>query len=156
VRAAQGQSVLGAGSYCRFTARSRSQSGASARACVHHLFAYFMDVSLNPQAVTYATRLIQEGTTTDELGNWAQHNPEPAEENAFLADHEIGEFGNWHLGLDMSKGAHTKSRYKFPCGDFKTIRRDGLVAAQKRAAQQGYVDIEQAAEKLLLLLTQQH
>ncbi|RZK26969.1 MAG: hypothetical protein EOO63_14095 [Hymenobacter sp.] len=115
-----------------------------------------MDVSLNPQAVTYATRLIQEGNTTNEPGNWGQHNPEPAEENAFLADHEIEEFGNWHLGLDMSKGAHTKGRYKFPCGDFKTIRRDGLVAAQKRAAQQGYADIEQAADKLLLLLTQQN
>jgi hypothetical protein len=115
-----------------------------------------MDVSLNPQAVTYATRLIQNGTTSNELGDWGLHNPKPVEENTFLADHEIEEYGNWHLGLDMSKAVHTKGRYKFPCGDFKTIRRDGLVAAKQRAAQQGYADIEQAAEKLLLLLTQQN
>jgi hypothetical protein len=112
-----------------------------------------MDVSLNPQAVTYATRLIQDGTTSTELGDWSVHNPKPVEENAFLADHEIEEYGNWHLGLDMSKAVHTKGRYKFPCGDFKTIRRDGLMAAKQRAAQQGYADIEQAADKLLLLLT---
>jgi hypothetical protein len=111
-----------------------------------------MDVSLNPQAVTYVTRLIQDGTITDDLGDWGLHNPKPVEENAFLADHEIEEYGNWHLGLDMSKGAHTKGRYKFPCGDFKTVRRDGLLAAKERAAQQGYPDIEHAADKLLLLL----
>jgi hypothetical protein len=113
-----------------------------------------MDVSLNPQAVTYATRLIQDGTITNDLGDWGLHDPESIEENAFLADHEIEEFGNWHLGLDMSKEAHTKGRYKFPCGDSKTVRRDGLLTAKKWAAQQGYTDIEQAADKLLLLLTQ--
>jgi hypothetical protein len=114
-----------------------------------------MNLSLNPQAVAYATRLIQDGTFSDDKGDWSLHNPEPAEENAFLADHEIEEFGNWHLGLDMSKDAHTKGRYKFPYGDFKTVRRDGLVAAKARAAQQGYTDIEQAADKLLQLLTQE-
>ncbi|MGI4874408.1 MAG: hypothetical protein ACRYFX_24895 [Janthinobacterium lividum] len=112
-----------------------------------------MNVSLNPQAVTYAKRLIQDGTTTNDPGDWSLHNPEPAEENAFLEDHEIEEFGNWHLGLDMSKSAASKSRYKYPCGDFKTVRRDVLLAAKERAAQQGYPDIENAADKLLLLLT---
>jgi hypothetical protein len=72
-----------------------------------------------------------------------------------LADHEIEELGNWHLGLNMSKGTYTRSHYTFPCDDFNTVRRDGLVAAKKRAAQQGYADIEQAVNKLLLLLTQQ-
>jgi hypothetical protein len=123
---------------------------------VNNLFLYLMDVSLNPQAVTYATRLIQDGAITNDLGDWGLHDPESIEENAFLADHEIEEFGNWHLGFDMSKEAHTKGRYKFPCGDFKTVRRDGLLAAKKWAAQQGYTDIEQAADKLLLLLTQRN
>ena len=111
-----------------------------------------MSISLNPQAVTYAKRLIQDGTLTNDQGNWSLHNPEPAEENAFLEDHEIEEYGNWHLGLDMSKGKDTKGRYKFPYGDFKTVRRDGLIAAKQRAAQQGYQDIENAADKLLQLL----
>ena len=114
-----------------------------------------MSLSLNPQAVTYATRLIQEGTMTNDPGDWTLHIPERAEENTFLEDHEIEEFGNWHLGLDMSQDAAAKGRYHFPCGDFKTVRRDGLLAAKERAAQQGHHDIEQAADKLLLLLEQQ-
>jgi hypothetical protein len=111
-----------------------------------------MSVSLNPHAVTYAKRLIQDGALTNDQGDWGRHNPEPAEENAYLEAHEIEEYGNWHLGLDMSKGADTKGRYKFPYGDFKTVRRDGLIAAKQRAAQQGYADIENAADKLLQLL----
>jgi len=80
-----------------------------------------MSVSLNPHAVTYAKRLIQDGALTNDQGDWGRHNPEPAEENAYLEAHEIEEYGNWHLGLDMSKGADTKGRYKFPYGDFKTV-----------------------------------
>ena len=38
----------------------------------------------------------------------------------------------------MSRGEATKGRYKFPYGDFRTVHRDGLIAAKERAAQQGY------------------
>jgi hypothetical protein len=55
-------------------------------------------------------------------------------------------------GKDKSLGEDTKGRYKFPYGDFKTVRRDGLITAKKRAAQQGYHDIEQAANELLQAL----
>jgi len=110
-----------------------------------------MSISLNPAAVTFAKRLIQDGKFTNDEGHWGQHNPDTAEENAFLEDHQIEEYGNWHLGLDMTKGEETKGRYKFPYGDFKTVHRDGLIAAKERAAQQGYDDIEKAADKLLQL-----
>ena len=62
------------------------------------------------------------------------------------------EYANWQLGQDASRGADTKGRYKFPYGDFKTVHRDGLIAAKERAAQQGYGDIEKAADELLTLL----
>lgn len=114
-----------------------------------------MSISLNPQAVTYAKRLIQEGHLKNDEGHWGQHNPDTAEENAFLETHEIEEYGNWHLGLDMSKDADTKGRYHFPYGDFKTVHRDGLIAAKERAAQQGYGDIEKAADELLQQLEQE-
>jgi hypothetical protein len=111
-----------------------------------------MNTSLNPQAVTYAKRLIREGKIKNDEGHWGQHNPDSSDENAFLEKHKIEEYGNWHLGLDMSKGEDTKGRYKFPYGDFKTVHRDGLIAAKERAAQQGCSDIEKAADELLHLL----
>ena len=114
-----------------------------------------MSVSLNLQAVAYGRRLIQAGKIKNDSGHWGQHNPDASEENAFLDKHKMEEYANWHLGLDMSKGAETKGRYKFPYGDFKTVHRDGLVAAKERAAQQGYDDIEKAAAELLQLLEKQ-
>ncbi|HEX8329731.1 MAG TPA: hypothetical protein VF629_19495 [Hymenobacter sp.] len=111
-----------------------------------------MSISLNPQAVAYARRLIQDGKLKNDQGQWGEHNPDTAEENAFLEKHEMEEYANWHLGLDMSKGEDTKGRYHFPYGDFRTVHRDGLIAAKERAAQQGYTDVENAADELLQLL----
>ncbi|WP_345225880.1 hypothetical protein [Hymenobacter koreensis] len=111
-----------------------------------------MSVKLNPQAVSYAKRLIQEGKVLHDEGHWGEHNPDSKAENAYLEKHEYGEYGNWHLGLDAEAGEDTKGRYKFPIGDFQKIHRDGLIAAKERAAQQGYHDIEQAADKLLQLV----
>ncbi|MBF9222994.1 hypothetical protein [Hymenobacter ruricola] len=111
-----------------------------------------MSISLNPQAVAYARRLIQDGKLKNDEGHWGQHNPDASKENTFLEKHEMEEYANWHLGLDSSKGADTKGRYHFPYGDFKTVHRDGLIAAKERAAQQGYKDIEKAADELLQLL----
>lgn len=111
-----------------------------------------MSITLNTEAVAFAKRLIQDGKIKNDQGHWGQHNPDSAAENTYLKQHEMAEYANWHLGLDKSAGADTKGRYKFPFGDFKTVHRDGLIAAKERAAQQGYADIEQAADELLSLL----
>ena len=111
-----------------------------------------MSVSLNSAAVTFAKKLIKDGKIKNDSGHWGQHNPDSSDENAFLKKHEMDEYATWHLGLDKSKGEDTKGRYKFPYGDFKTVHRDGLIAAKERAAQQGYADIEKAADELLGLL----
>ncbi|WP_375419274.1 hypothetical protein [uncultured Hymenobacter sp.] len=114
-----------------------------------------MSICLNPTAVTFARRLIQDGKVTHDEGHWGEHNPGAAEENAYLDQHEMGEYANWHLGLDMSKGEDTKGRYHFPYGDFQTVHRDGLIAVKERAAQQGYQDIENAADELLKMLEEE-
>ncbi|MBF9237680.1 hypothetical protein I2I05_09765 [Hymenobacter sp. BT683] len=114
-----------------------------------------MSTSLNPNAFTFAKRLIENGEIDNNAGHWGEQNPDAAEENSFLQEHEYEVYSNWHLGLDMSKGEHTKARYKFPYGDFRTVHRQGLTAAKQRAAQQGYMDIEKAADKLLQLLEKQ-
>ena len=114
-----------------------------------------MSISINPQAVAYARRLIEGGKIKNDEGHWGQHNPDYEKENAFLNKHEMEEYANWHLGLDPGKGADTKGRYSFPYGDFKTVHRDGLIAAKERAAQQGYSNIEKAADALLQQLEEQ-
>lgn len=99
-----------------------------------------------------ARRFIEEGKIKNDEGHWGQHNPKTDAENDFLDQHGIADYSQWHLGLDMSKDEDTKGRYHFPYGDFKTVHRDGLIAAKERAAQQGYSDIEKAASELLELL----
>jgi hypothetical protein len=111
-----------------------------------------MSISLNHAAVTFAKKLIKDGKIKNDEGHWGQHNPDAKVENAFLQKHEIEEYAQWHLGEDTSTGEDTKGRYKFPYGDFKTVHRDGLIAAKERAAQQGYHDIEKAADELLQAL----
>ncbi len=108
-----------------------------------------MSITLNSAAVTFAKSLIKDGKIKNDEGQWGEHNPGSTEENAYLQKHEIEEYAKWHLGQDTSKGEETKGRYKFPYGDFKTVHRDGLIAAKERAAQQGYQDIEKAADDLL-------
>lgn len=114
-----------------------------------------MKIELNPAAVKFAQRLLEEGKFKNDEGQWGEHNPNASVENKFLDKHEIAEYGQWHLGLDMSKGEDTKGRYHFPYGDFKTVHRDGLIAAKQRAAQQGYTEIEKAADELLQELEKQ-
>jgi hypothetical protein len=108
-----------------------------------------MSITLNKAAVTFAKDLIKNGKIKNDEGHWGEHNPGSTEENAFLKKHEIDEYAQWHLGEDKSQSEDNKGRYKFPYGDFKTVHRDGLIAAKERAAQQGYRDIEQAADELL-------
>lgn len=114
-----------------------------------------MTLTLNTSAVTFARQLIRDGKIKRDEGHWREHNPDAEQENRYLASHEMTDYANWHLGLDESKGADTKGRYHFPYGDFKTVHRDGLIAAKERAAQQGYAAIEKAAGELLQLLEKQ-
>ncbi|MCC3159732.1 hypothetical protein LJ737_20995 [Hymenobacter sp. 15J16-1T3B] len=114
-----------------------------------------MAVQLNQAAVRYAQQLIKEGKFKNDSGHWREHNPDTAAENKYLAKHEIEEYAKWHLGEDTSLGEDAKGRYKFPFGDFNTVHRDGLLAAKERAAQQGYHDIERAADELEQALEKQ-
>lgn len=108
-----------------------------------------MSIKLHKAAVTFAENLIKEGKIQNDAGHWGQHNPDTAQENSYLKSHGLGDYAKWHLGEDTSLGEDTKGRYNFPYGDFKTVHRDGLIAAKERAAQQGYHDIEKAADELL-------
>jgi len=114
-----------------------------------------MSITLYKAAVAFAKDLIRSGKIKNDEGHWGQHNPDTKAENSFLQKHEIDEYAQWHLGEDKSQNEDNKGRYKFPYGDFKTVHRDGLIAAKERAAQQGYHDIEKAADELLAALEKQ-
>jgi hypothetical protein len=108
-----------------------------------------MATRLNDRAFTHAKSLIEEGLfVDDERDAWSEHQPTAAKENRFLEDEGWAAYGKWHLGIDDEAGEETKERYKFPYGDFKKAHRCGLLAAESRAGQYKYTDIEQAAAKL--------
>jgi len=106
-------------------------------------------IKLNENAVAFATRLMKDGHfTADNKGGWREHRPSAHQENEFIRLHGFGEYAKWHLGIDSRFAQNTKSRYKFPYGDFKTVHRCGLLAAKARARQYGYSEIENAAAEL--------
>jgi hypothetical protein len=122
----------------------------SARPAAHN---HNRTVSLNPTALDYARKLITEGHfVNDKHGDWAAHKMSAEDENRFIRQHGTEDYARWHLGMDKSHQSDTKARYKFPFGDFKDVHRCALIAAQNRAHQYGYREIETAARELLTLV----
>ena len=108
-----------------------------------------MTVKLHRPGYEHAVKLVkQEQFVHDERDDWSEHQPSADEENAFIREHGIGEFGKWHLGVDDEKNEHTKARYKFPYGDFRKVHRCAVLTAESRAGQYKYFDIEKAAAHL--------
>jgi len=107
------------------------------------------DACVRSIASAFAAQRIKEGhVITDGKGAWSKHRPSAGEENEFIRVHGFGEYAKWHLGIDDRYPENTKSRYKFPYGDFKSVHRCGLLAAKARARQYGYTEIENAAAEL--------
>ena len=108
-----------------------------------------MAVKLNRGAFEYAGGLVRDGkVVVDERDDWSEHQPPAHQENEFIRDHGMREYGKWHLGIDDSEDEDTKEHYKFPYGDFTKVHRCGLLAAESRAGQYKYHDIENAAAHL--------
>jgi hypothetical protein len=107
-------------------------------------------VKLHRTGLAHAEQLIRAGQfVRDERDDWSGHQPSTQDENRFIEAHSYAEYGKWHLGVDVSAGEDTKGRYKFPYGDFAKVHRCGLLAAEGRAGQRKYADIEAAAAQLL-------
>jgi hypothetical protein len=108
-----------------------------------------MAVKLNDRAFQRAKALINDGRFVfDERDAWSEHQPSVAQENRFIDEHSFGEYGLWHLGVDDEAAEDTKGRYRFPYGDFEKVHRCGLLAAESRAGQRKYYDIELAVAHL--------
>jgi hypothetical protein len=107
--------------------------------------------AVNEAAVAHARRLIR-GRQYVLNSDWGDVQPSAKEQNAFLANHSWGEYGEWHLGLTEGAPEETKARYAFVFGDFRRLHRMGLIACHYRAAEWRHKEIELAAHELLQLL----
>jgi hypothetical protein len=108
-----------------------------------------MAVQLNTPGYDHAKKLVADGKVVlDERDDWSEHQPSADAENAFIEAHGYAAYGRWHLGVDDERPADTKGHYKFPYGDFVKVHRCGVLAAESRAGQRKYTDIEMAAAHL--------
>jgi hypothetical protein len=108
-----------------------------------------MSMKLNNRSFEHAKRTIKDGKyVIDDRDAWSEHRPTSAEENEYLEEHGFEEYALWYLGVDDEENVDTKAHYKFPHGDFKKVHRCGLLAAESRAGQNKYFDIELAVAHL--------
>ena len=108
-----------------------------------------MTVKLNQRAFDFAKSLIIDGhIVSDARDAWSEHQPSAQQENEFVRRHNLADYGKWHLGIDPDEDDDSKGRYKFPYGDFKDVHRCGVLAAESRAGQYKYHDIQNAAAHL--------
>src|ERR1700730_1785094 len=116
-----------------------------------------MAVDLDEAAFRHAKNLIMQGRFVyDERDAWSEHQPSTGAENRFIDEHGFDEYALWYLGVDSDAGEATKSRYKFPYGDFQKAHRCGLLAAESRAGQRKYSDMEPAIAHLHGMLAAPH
>jgi hypothetical protein len=107
-----------------------------------------MAIRLNQQAVEHAQNLIK-GHQYERNSDRSEAQPSAEEENKFIDDNGWGAFAKWHLAYHTEASEETKSRYKFPFGDFSKVHRSALIAAKQRAGSEDYNEVESAADKLL-------
>src|SRR5213080_5255899 len=108
-----------------------------------------MAVKLNNQAFEHAQSLVEQGKFVfDEKDMWSEHQPSAQDENEYIREHGFGEYRKRYLGIDTEEDEDNKKRYKFPYSDFEKVHRCGVLAAENRAGQYKYYDIERAAAHL--------
>jgi hypothetical protein len=71
-----------------------------------------MAVQRNDRAFEYGKELITEGHfVSDDKDAWSEHRPSAEQENEFIREHGIGEYGRWYLGINDKKPKDTKGHY---------------------------------------------
>jgi hypothetical protein len=116
-----------------------------------------MGVKLNDRAFEHAKEFINKTQYVyDDRDAWSEHQPTAVEENRFIEQYGYDEYALWYLGVDSEAPRDTKGHYKFPYGDFRRVHRCGLLAAESRAGQRKYYDIQRAVAHLHGMLEALH
>jgi hypothetical protein len=106
-------------------------------------------MKLNERGYEHAKRLVADRRAVmDMRDRWSEHQPSPQQENRYIEENGIDEYARWHLGIDERQSAASKRRYRFPYGDFETLHRCAVLAAESRAGQYKHFEIERAAAHL--------
>jgi len=103
-------------------------------------------------AFEYAKELIKQGKVNCDVHVWTVDQPTPADEDAYLVDHNYIDYGKWFLATHEGTATDTKEHYEFPIGNFKEIYRAGVIAAKARAGQFKHHEVEKAADELLEMI----
>jgi hypothetical protein len=106
-----------------------------------------MAIRLNQEALENAQDLIK-GRQYEKNSDWSEAQPSAEEENKFIDENGWEAFAKWHLAYDTEASEETKSRYKFPFGDFSKLHRSALIAAKERAGSEDYTDVQSSADRL--------
>jgi hypothetical protein len=106
---------------------------------------------LNQEGVEHAQNLIK-GRQYEKDSDWSEAQPSAEEENRFIDENGWEAFAKWHLAYNTEVSEETKSRYKFPFGDFRRLHRSALIAAKQRAGSEDYDEVQRAAGRLLEML----
>jgi hypothetical protein len=106
-----------------------------------------MAIRLNQEAVDYAQNLIK-GRQYERNSDWSEAQASAEEENKFIDENGWEAFARWFLAYDTQASEGTKSRFRFPFGDFRKLHRSALIAAKQRAGSEDYNEV-QSADKLL-------
>jgi hypothetical protein len=108
-----------------------------------------MAVTLNREAVNNAEARITAGDY-DSRSAWEFTADDG---NEILGDPpDWNAYGKWFLGIDGEANEETKDRYKYPFGKGGIVYRSGLIAIRVRSAQQGEMDIFNAAGALIEMI----
>jgi hypothetical protein len=107
-----------------------------------------MAVLLNQEAVEHTQNLIK-GRQYERNSDCSEAQPSAEKENKFIDENGWKAFAKWHLAYDTEASEETKSRYKFPFGDFRKLHRSALIAAKQRAGSEDYSDVQNATDRLL-------
>jgi hypothetical protein len=106
-----------------------------------------MAIRVNQEAVEHAENLIK-GRQYETNSDWSEAQPSAEEVNRFIDENGWEAFAKWHLAYDTEASEDTKSRYKFPFGDFQKLHRSALIAAKQRAGSEDYKEVQGAADRL--------
>jgi hypothetical protein len=102
-----------------------------------------MTVKRNQHAYEHAKRLIEEGKfIDDERDAWSDHHPSTQTEDEFIEKNGLFDYSKWFLGVNGAYREESRRHYEFPYGDFENVHRCSIIAAQSRARQDKYFEIE--------------
>jgi hypothetical protein len=107
-----------------------------------------MAIRVNQEAVEHAENLTKARQYVKK-SDWSEAQPSAEEKNKFIDENGWEAFAKWHLAYDTEASEETKSRYKFPFGDFRKLHRSALIAAKQRAGSEDYNEVQSATDRLL-------